>query len=278
MPLPPHLMGYAIKGYKAFATEARVDLSRLTLVLGRNNAGKTALCTAPVFLTHLFDPQASVPFPLKASGIDFCTSLLSACFARQPSGFTAVLSLGGGTSATQVTIGGAAVSESNQRQILSELAIDHPEKPLHERGVLEWSKAKAILSAYPELSRLPRGIGALTGRRPPIERFYRYLGGPPQGIGPKGEDAVQYLAMAKVDGRTEVFEDLNAWFSALGVLIDIELHGEFFETTASRPGGPRGEHRRHRGRASSDPSARCRPTDYPASGASVALHHRAAGA
>jgi hypothetical protein len=237
--LPPHLTGYSLKGYKAFAAEARVELAPLTLVLGRNNAGKTALCNAPLFFTHLFDPQASVPFPLKLRGIDFCTSLMSACFAGQPSGFSTALSLGGDSGVSRVAIGGAAVSEKNQRQILTELSIDHPERPLRESGVVEWPKAKALLSSYPELARLPSRIGVLTGQRPPVERFYRYLGGPPQGIGSAGEDAVQYLAVAKADGQTKVFDEINGWFAPLGVLIDVELRGETFEVRASRPLGPK---------------------------------------
>jgi hypothetical protein len=236
---PTYLTGYSIKGYKAFAAAARVDLAPLTIVLGRNNAGKTALCNAPIFFTHLFEPQASVPFPLTLRGIDFCASLMSACFARQLSGFSASLFLRGDGGVSEVTVGGAAVSESNQRQILTELTIEHPEHPLRERGVIEWPKAKALLSNYPELSRLSSTIGTLTGQRPPVERYYRYLGGPPQGIGPAGEDAVQYLAIAKTDGRDDVFEKLNSWFAPLGVVIDVKLHGEMFETTASRPGGPK---------------------------------------
>jgi hypothetical protein len=208
-------------------------------VLGRNNAGKTALCNAPIFFTHLFDPHASVPFPQRLRGIDFCTSLMSACHARQPSGLSASLSMRGGGGISRVVIGGAAVSEENQRQIITELSIEHPERPLHERGILEWARAKALLSGYPELARLPAGIGALTGQRPPVERYHRYLGGLPQGIGPAGENAVQYLAAAKTDGRTDVFDAINAWFAHLGVQIDVELRGEMFEVLASRPFGPK---------------------------------------
>jgi hypothetical protein len=234
---PPYLTGYAVKGYKAFGVEASIELGRLTIILGRNNAGKTALCNAPLFFTHPFELGALTPFPLKKQGIDFCSSLLAACFARQPSGFTGMISLSGGES-TRVTIGGAALSEKNQRQVVTQIAVEHPQKPLRRRGVLEWPEVQKLLGGYPELSRIPGTIGALIGLRPAIERSYEHLGGVPRGIGPAGEHAVQYLALARSEGQSRIFEEVNAWFVALGVKIDVELHRDAFEVTAARPGGP----------------------------------------
>lgn len=238
MNAPAHLTGFTIKGYKAFAEEASILLAPLTIVLGRNNAGKSALCNAPLFFTHPFEPGAKAPFPLKLRGIDFCAGLTGACFARQISGFSGALLIGG-SDVSRVVIGGAAISEKSQRQVITELSINHPKHPLEARGVLDWGKSQKLLGAYPELSALPSGIGVLTGLRPPVERFYRHLGSAPRGIGPSGEDAVQYLAVAKTEGRSELFEAINEWFEALGVRIDVELSGEMFEITASRPGGPK---------------------------------------
>jgi hypothetical protein len=238
MSAPVHLTGFAIKGYKAFAEEASIRLAPLTIVLGRNNAGKSALCNAPIFFTHPFEPKVKVPFPLKHQGIDFCTSLMGACFARQLSGFTGTLLIGG-SGPSKVVIGGAAISEKNQRQVITALSIEHPNRPLELRGVLDWGKAQKHLAEYPELSTLPSEISALTGLRPPIQRVYPHLGSIPRGIGCSGEDAVQYLAVAKTEGRSEPFEAINEWFETLGVQIDVELHGEMFEVTASRPGGPK---------------------------------------
>jgi len=232
----PFLTGYAVKGYKAFGVEASVELGRLTIILGRNNAGKTALCSAPLFFTHPFESGAT-PFPSKKQGIDFCSNLLAACFARQPSGFSGTLVLGGGRSA-RVTLGGAAVSEKNQRQVITELAIEHPQKALNKRGVMEWPEAKKLLADYPELSRIPGTIGALIGLRPAIERSYDYLGGAPAGIGSAGEHAVQYLAIAKSEGQDAIFAEVNGWFAPLDVRIDVALGNDAFEVTAARPGGP----------------------------------------
>lgn len=87
------LSGFCVEGYKAFDRKTpMIDLAPITIILGRNNSGKSALCRAPLFFTHLFQSDARTPFPLEMEGIDFGMTLLDISFNQRIDGFKATLS------------------------------------------------------------------------------------------------------------------------------------------------------------------------------------------
>ena len=44
------LIEFRMDGYKAYAGPVELRLARMNLIIGRNNAGKSALCFAPICL------------------------------------------------------------------------------------------------------------------------------------------------------------------------------------------------------------------------------------
>jgi hypothetical protein len=234
----PSLSAFAVTRYKAFARTARVDLERLTLVLGRNNAGKTALSTAPVFFTHPFRPDAAPPFPSHFQSIDFCRGFLSACFDRRATGLEAELAFAGGD-VKRLRMVATALPEQNQEQVFTDVEIDATAGQVKERGVLTWDVVKPMFAAHPDLARVAAGVGALSALRPSVARSFAYLGTPPSGLGFGGELAAHHLARAKREGDTDAFDRLNAWLEVLGVRVDVDLGKDAFEITVARRGGPR---------------------------------------
>ena len=75
------------------------------------------------------------------------------------------------------------------------LEVVHLERPLRIDRPTPWDKVRELLAGF-DLAGLASGIQILLARRKPPERNYRYLGNLPQGVGPYGEDAVQFLAQA----------------------------------------------------------------------------------
>ena len=233
----PSLSAFAVTRYKAFARTARVDLGRLTLVLGRNNAGKTALSTAPVFFTHPLRPDAAPPFPSRFQSIDFCRGLLSACFDRRATGLEAELVFAG-SDVKRLRMAATALPELNQEQVFTSVEIETAAGKVSEQGVLGWDVVKPMFSAHPDLARVASGVAALSALRPPGARSFPYVGTTLSGRGFDGDLAPHHLARAKREGNTDAQERLNAWLGILGVRVDVHLGKDAFEILVSRHGGP----------------------------------------
>ncbi len=87
------LSAFSVEGYKAFGKKTpKIHISPITIILGRNNSGKSALCRAPLFFSHPFQTDDwQEPFPLEIQGIDFGMNLLDVCFNQQLGGLKARL-------------------------------------------------------------------------------------------------------------------------------------------------------------------------------------------
>jgi hypothetical protein len=228
--------GFTVQGYKAFSREARVDLAPLTIVLGRNNSGKSSLCFAPLFLSNALRRDADTPFPLEYCGIDFGDNLLEICFRRQLSGLKGQLLLGG-AEISRVGIAGVALAERNYLQVVTELEVDHPTELISRTGEISWAEARESLAHYPELAELSQRVGVLLAQRDAPERRYRSPGIRPITVGSKGESASQLLAYAKTEGADEVLKDVNDWFRLLGVRLDIAAQDGGFSVVTRGPSG-----------------------------------------
>lgn len=221
MPTPrAELLGYAVSGYKAYAREARVDLGRITVLLGRNNAGKSALAFAPIFLCQALKPDAKSPFDLLGAGIDFGRNLLDVCYRRQLTGLRGRLFLGGASGVEEVVVGATAVPEQAYRQVVTELAIRRRGEPLDATRRLEWEEARRRLSVFPALATLAQSIAILLAERPRIDRSIRLSGAAEPMIGPRGEGAFELLAQSKAGTRPDLIPAVNHWRASFAA--DIE--------------------------------------------------------
>ncbi|NJL59650.1 MAG: hypothetical protein HC887_08390 [Desulfobacteraceae bacterium] len=102
---------FSTEGYKAFGTLTPIiRLAPITIVLGRNNSGKSALCRAPLFFSYLFRYDAETPFYLEAGDIDFGMNFSDVCFNQRIDGLKATLFFED-SDIEYVKIGGAAIQE-----------------------------------------------------------------------------------------------------------------------------------------------------------------------
>jgi hypothetical protein len=227
---PPHVTWFSVEGYKAFGAAARVELGRITLLLGRNNAGKTALCFAPLYLTHPLRRDAQVPFPTSLQEIDF-GSLQSVCFRRQPTGLIGRLGLAGLSGATSVTVGATSLPEQEHTQIVTRLEIEADAGHPRTLANVSWSEARRLLADIEGLDAVAAGIHVLRGVRPAIERYQQYLGYTPESVGPFGQHAPMILAASGEKG----LEEVNRWFESMRVRLRIASRGDAFEILVAGP-------------------------------------------
>lgn len=76
----------SFKRYKAFSSAEQLDIRPLTILIGRNNSGKSVIARLPVLLGHAFSDRASGPLDLDAGGLDFGGSLLDFIHGRSVHG------------------------------------------------------------------------------------------------------------------------------------------------------------------------------------------------
>ena len=113
--LQPSITSFSLERYRAFEATGDVRLGRLTLLLGRNNAGKSALCFAPLHFAQAFRPGAAAPLIAGNDELDF-GSPQSAIFCRQATGTSVTLSLAAAGAVGDVTLGVTVVPERNYAQ------------------------------------------------------------------------------------------------------------------------------------------------------------------
>lgn len=74
------------KGYKGFRDEVRLALRPLTVLLGKNNAGKSVLARLPLLLLGGLASEEPEPVPLKIRELEFGGSTLDLIYSRSPHG------------------------------------------------------------------------------------------------------------------------------------------------------------------------------------------------
>jgi len=225
------LTGFCVQGYKAFGQKTPIiDLAPITIILGRNNSGKSALCRVPLFFTHLFRSDPWTPFPLEMEGIDFGMNLSDICFNQRIDGFKATLSFKNDTEddIKEIKIGGAAIQEKGYQQIITYLEIICDIQKFKYDTIMEWPDAQEKLSRFYQLQEIPSQIKWLKGIRDLPERRYRYAGNPDY-VGHTGNYAPLLLAHSKLLTDNEVFVTTKSWFEKyLSLNLDINTGEDSF--------------------------------------------------
>src|SRR5438128_1314151 len=72
----PRLVAISCEGYKAFRQRERLAVRPLTILIGRNSAGKSALARLPVLLRRSLAARARGPLTFAGDDIDFGASFL----------------------------------------------------------------------------------------------------------------------------------------------------------------------------------------------------------
>jgi predicted ATP-dependent endonuclease of OLD family len=222
------LSGFSTEGYKAFGTLTPIiRLAPITIILGRNNSGKSALCRAPLFFSYPFGIDPEIPFSLEAGGIDFGMNFSEICFNQRLDGLKATLFFDH-PDIEYIKIGGATLREKAYQQIITELEIKSKRKHYKSKSILEWAEAKKILREYPILQQIPSTINWLRGVRAMPERRYKFHG-QVTSIGNDGKYAPILLANSKISTNTSLFDVVTDWFrSQLSIDVNINTGEDSF--------------------------------------------------
>ena len=80
------LTGLSFQNYKAFAGKEAVEIRPLTILIGRNSSGKSAIARLPLLLAASLSERAEAPIDLIVDGVDFGASFLDLIHKRRPHG------------------------------------------------------------------------------------------------------------------------------------------------------------------------------------------------
>lgn len=254
-PEPTTLMqisSLTIENYKTFREPERVDIRPLTILVGRNSAGKSVIARLPLLLARALGPHAEAPLELEFEGIDFGASFLDLVHNRKPHGAVTI-------GATFDLVGERSLSINAKVQHFDEYRLQHVvefELHLNDKGLikLEWvgtdplrdasqyrdSNGKAwdvrFQGIFPTAMQeegvgpselwdalianyraaFARSMGNLTYLGPFREaprRAYRYPGGTPLNVGSGGMRAPELLAATATRGNPVLAKNVAEWFA-----------------------------------------------------------------
>ncbi len=162
-----HLSRLSFENYRTFERAEEVLLAPLTVLIGRNSSGKSAIARLPLLLKRGTSPDAQAPLELEFDGHDFGASFVDVVYNRVP---TRTITLGATVSDGQATVDlSVAVGywSEFQLQALRGFRIDANGQPLVD---LEWNGQGDPIGAglqYRDRTRpgrdLPVGLPRFTG-------------------------------------------------------------------------------------------------------------------
>lgn len=189
-----------MKRYKAFD---EVDLAfdrPLTVVLGKNNAGKSALLRAPVFATGGLDFSATSTLPLEVRGERFGNAFLDVAKDGNLAGVEVTLEADG---CDDLHLHLTAEQRGTPKELVRTLRLGDQVFPSAD------ALRRAIAAtAWPSVE---RGVSWLTSERTlqatPVSDA-------PRGVGPRGQDTLAVLHAAHFAEAIDAIDQLHAWTRA----------------------------------------------------------------
>ena len=79
-----HITDVSFENYRTFEREERLALRPLTVLIGKNSSGKSAIARLPLLLRRALSPDAEAPLELEFEGHDFGASFLDLVHNRVP--------------------------------------------------------------------------------------------------------------------------------------------------------------------------------------------------
>jgi len=269
------LAGLSFENFKPFSKRIDIELAPLTVLIGRNSAGKSALARLPVLVGRALSQEARSPIELDVSGIDFGASFLDLVHNRVPHG-----SIGLGAKfvdgdrrfgfhstiqhVDELMLQVVSKSEWNSPDFSGALTwlgrepladpghytVEHSggasaEGTASFRGLLptmitsssefEW-KAK-LASLRDSMSRAFDGMGYLGPFREAPHRQYRFPGGLPESVGISGREAPALLGADFIRKGGLVLGQVGEWFKQYlgGWPLSISRVGDSFSLVLVSP-------------------------------------------
>jgi hypothetical protein len=243
------LTGLSVENFKPFSKRIDIELGPLTVLIGRNSSGKSALARLPLLIGRALSSEAVSPVELDASGVDFGASFVDLIHNRVPHG----------------SIGLGATFDNGTRRISFHSTVQHVDEfmlqvvsrfvwsssdrapvtmtwlgrePLadpgdyvieHAAGVSTEVKAsfKGLLPTIAsdstgwkdelqklktEMTRVFERMGYQGPFREGPQRQYRFPGGLPQSVGVSGREAPALLGADYLRQKGVVLKEVGSWF------------------------------------------------------------------
>lgn len=112
------LTSYSVENIKAFRDPTTVELAPITLFIGKNSAGKSALARFPLVVARSLGITEGPPLLLSDGGLDYAESLLDLAYLRSPSPLTWQMTFDPALTCS------ASLLEINQESVVQRLCIE----------------------------------------------------------------------------------------------------------------------------------------------------------
>jgi len=233
----------SVENYKPFKKRLAVAIKPITLVIGKNSSGKSALTRLPLLLRSGLASGAEAPLTLTVDGLDFGASFVDLIHGRNPHGrigIGAAFDFGGHKQgfwaevqnvdeyrAQYVSLLEVGTSESGRVTVRCDDVPKDLENVLYTSSEDAQSRELDFHGLHP-FGRHPNDpvselmnpfivtalneITHLGPFRDQPSRYYRYQGATPAGVGVGGTNAPATLG-ADFHRRTGVLEQVGAWYA-----------------------------------------------------------------
>lgn len=260
------LRKFSLERYKGYARRVEVELAPLTILVGPNNAGKTALAQAIQLLAGGLAPSESdarEPLPVESGGIRHGETFDDLVTGRAPHGrlrLSITLADGTAESSLAATVTNVLAERSSERQILDwRLTSDGREIAAERRGFGATSDYRISMPGTEPKLRTVAWQGLLPKRpdelaewvAPQVDAFAGWAAGVrhlrcPRSLLPSPFSATEHAPMAiGADGRDTPLalaaddalrKSVRGWYRrTFGARIDVVAQGKYFELVTGTP-------------------------------------------
>ncbi|MEV6965198.1 DUF3696 domain-containing protein [Hamadaea sp. NPDC051192] len=263
------LQRIAVENYRCFRDRQEMEILPVTVVFGRNNAGKSALVRSPLIFASGLTAESSAPIDIDALvdlGLDVTDDFTDLIFEHSPHGNIGISLTVDGERPFDLDVTLQYIDEAREA-VVSSLILDdgHSQLRLHWEqslfqpgtpesyqifvdGALVETRLVEFHGLLPTPESIPRlrtwlaqerSVGPvryLSSYREPVARVHRLPMGQPKPIRGYGQGVSSLLAHDRVRGKGEVLARVNAILGEIveGWQLDEVENGSFFETVLRR--------------------------------------------
>lgn len=264
----------SVESFKPFRTRQDLQIRPITVLIGKNNSGKSALARAPLLIGHALSEEADAPLDLSVGGLDLAGSFSDLVYARKPHGHVTIgaefaTSMGGKFSLSAKVqyfhdVRTQIVTEFELRKKSGEYlklnwvenqdSLQHEVREYNAEGVINGQRPVPFRGLLPQFrfnhepdfegrrfvrnARFaPRSMVHFGPFREAPQRLYRYPGKLPKHVGESTGSQAAFILGTDYHQSREIFEKVSEWYSKNleEWSLDLEDKGEMFSLVIRRP-------------------------------------------
>lgn len=256
------LTSLSASSYKAFPGRVELELAPLTILLGRNNSGKSALVRLSMLLHHAMQDDAASPLPLAVNGLSFGDSFVDLVHGRRSHGLVGV---GFGVTTPdgprklwvevqhidelKLQVVSSWTLTDGEGQVLQSYRWTGESERAGERayrtsdGTTQHLDFDSLLLDDELATTLRRAFGSVLHLGPfrdAPESFYRFPGGTPRSVGHGGKHAAALLGADHLRNQGRVLSRVADFYhqSLGGWRLEVESEGQGFSLVLRSPADP----------------------------------------